>query len=299
MIISASRRTDIPAFYGEWFRARLEAGFFDRVNPYNPSQIKRISLAPADVDCFVFWTKNPAPFLETLKYLNMLNYKYYFQLTLNDYPDFFEPGLPSVEKRVEALRRLSDIISPEKIVWRYDPIVISDVTPVEYHLERFDRLCKAIADNVGRAVISFMVHYKKVRRALENLEIRKGVKFIDMAEPENQAPLNETAAGLAGIAARRGVSLYSCCAHPEIKKHGIYPAACIDGEHIKKLFNAEKNFKKDKSQRKDCLCVESADMGVYDTCPHGCVYCYATMNQARAAENFKKHSSSSPSLMRY
>jgi len=154
MIISASRRTDIPAFYGEWFRARLEAGFFDRVNPYNPSQIKRISLAPADVDCFVFWTKNPAPFLETLKYLNMLNYKYYFQLTLNDYPDFFEPGLPSVEKRVEALRRLSDIISPEKIVWRYDPIVISDVTPVEYHLERFDRLCKAIADNVGRAVIS-------------------------------------------------------------------------------------------------------------------------------------------------
>ena len=299
MIISASRRTDIPAFYGEWFRGRLDAGFFDRVNPYNPRQVGRISLAPENVDCFVFWTKDPAPFFEILKYLNTRNYKYYFQFTLNDYPGLFEPGLPPVEKRVETMKRLSDIAGPDRIVWRYDPIIISGATGPQYHIEKFGRLCEAIADNVERAVVSFMVHYKKVRRALETIELKRGVRFIDAALPENASPLNETAAGLARVAKGFGVPLYSCCAPPEIEKHGIHPAACIDGSLIKKIFNIEKDFKKDKSQREDCLCVESADMGVYDTCPHGCVYCYATLNQARAAENLRKHSASAPSLMRH
>jgi len=155
MIISASRRTDIPAFFSNWFMNRVREGYFYSVNPFNSNQITKVSLESPDVDAICFWTKNPRPLIKHLIELENLGLNYYFQFTLNPYGKEFEPGLPSLEKRIATFRALSGQIGQERVVWRYDPVILSNATPVEWHLERADFIASSLSGRTDRLVFSF------------------------------------------------------------------------------------------------------------------------------------------------
>lgn len=275
MIISASRRTDIPAFFGEWFSNRIKEGYFYRINPYNPKQVKSFSLLPEDVDVFVFWTKNPRPFFKYLDLVEGMGFNYLFHYTLNDYPRIFEPGIPSVSQRLDNFKELSDRIGPKRIIWRYDPIILSTLTPLEYHVEKVTMLARELSGYTERMVISFLDFYGKTKKRLDRLSLTGGIRFNDWLAIENLESLDNLSAQIAAIAKDNGIQVFTCSEGIDLQKRGILPGSCIDGDLINETFGIRRRWKKDPSQRKNCHCVASVDMGVYDTCKFECVYCYA------------------------
>lgn len=297
MIISASRRTDIPAFFGDWFIKRIEEGFFYNINPFNPRQVKGFSLNPEDVDAFVFWTKNPQPFIKHLDYLDQRSYHYYFQYTLNDYPKIFEPHVPPVHERIETFVELSKRIGKGKVIWRYDPIVISSLTPVQYHLEKIAYISSRLKGQAQRVMISFLEFYSKVKNRLKKLEAQYGIQFTDLTANEHRQELLELARKIREIAQKNGLQVFSCAETVDLDKIGIERGSCIDGNFIKTLFGIHKRYRKDPNQRKECLCVESVDMGVYNTCQFQCSYCYANFSEKMVRQNLQKHFPDSPSLI--
>ncbi|MFZ5753433.1 MAG: DUF1848 domain-containing protein [Bacillota bacterium] len=297
MIISASRRTDIPAFFGDWFIKRIEEGFFYNINPFNPRQVKGYSLLPEDVDAIVFWTKNPQPFIKHLDYLDQRGYHYYFQYTLNDYPKIFEPHVPPVHERIETFVELSKRIGKGKVIWRYDPIVISSLTPVEYHLEKIAYISSCLKGQAQRAMISFLEFYSKVNNRLKKLETQYGIQFTDFTANEHRKELLELAEKFKEIAHKNGLQIFSCTETVDLDQIGIEPGSCIDGKLIQKLFGIQKRYRKDPNQRKECLCVESVDMGVYNTCQFQCSYCYANFSEKMVHNNLNKHFKDSSSLI--
>jgi len=297
MIISASRRTDIPAFYGEWFMNRVNEGFFLRVNPMNLKQQKIISLRPADVDCFVFWSKNPSPFLKNLKTLDERGYNYYFQFTVNDYPSIFEPRLPAVSVRTEIFKKLSEIIDPAKVIWRYDPIILSNQTPVEYHIDRFARLASVLGDYTHRVTISFFDMYVKINAKLIKLEKENKLVVEDIAAPHNKEKLGILLQNLVSIARAEGLEMQTCAEIQDLDEFGIGHGKCLDPELINSVFGLSLNIKKDPYQRAQCLCATSVDMGFYNTCRFNCSYCYATISEKAVLNNMKKHNPQSPALL--
>ena len=169
MIISASRRTDIPAFYSPWFFNRIKEGYVLVPNPFNSKMISKVSLNPAVIDCIVFWTKNPAPMIEKLDKLE--DYKYYFQFTLNPYGEKLENNLPSVAKRIDIFKRLSDKIGREKVIWRYDPILTNEEFNVSFHKEAFARIADGLKDHTEKCMLGFIDHYQHIRTAVGQLSL--------------------------------------------------------------------------------------------------------------------------------
>jgi hypothetical protein len=271
-IISVSRRTDIPAFFGEWFSVKLKCGFADYKNPFS-GKIQRVSLLKEDVSCFVFWSKNFIPFVPVLKDLKENGYNFYFNYTINNYPKIFEPALPDLELLINNLKLLSDSYSSETINWRYDPIIISGHTDIDFQINNFRSLAENLKGYVKRCFISFVSLYKKVVRNFEKLEKLGNVKIY---EPDQLIKI-EIANMLSEIAQDDGIKVYSCCS--DYLVHGlINKASCIDGKLIVDLFYNDKivDFKnKIKPTRDGCGCYESIDIGEYNTCGHNCVYCYA------------------------
>lgn len=276
MIISASRRTDLPAFYGQWFMNRIREGFFLSINPFNRNQQKTISLSTGEVDAFVFWSKNPRPFLKNLDIVDSLGYRYVFQFTLNDYPRLLEPGMPHLHHRIETFQRLSEKIGKEKVVWRYDPILISNLTPATYHLERFQQLAESLSPWTNRVMISFYDGYGKADRRMKLLEKAKG---LVLQEPSSDEDFLQLLKGMGEVAQNHSLSLYSCAEEMDLAEYGIKHGACIDIPWINQVFSIQLPNKKDPNQRKECLCGISIDMGSYDTCPFACQYCYATSSE--------------------
>jgi len=274
-IISASRRSDIPAFHADWFMTRIREGYFERVNPYNRRQVSRISLAPANVEAIVFWSKNPRPFLPHLAELDSRGYQYYFQFTLNPYGEEFEPGLPALRERIDTFRELAARIGPARVVWRYDPVILSSATPVAWHLEAVEELAAALRGRAERLVISFLDFYGKVRSRLEKLHRSSGIACADITLPGMEAQLERLAAGMGRIGAAHGLSVFSCAEEVALERFGIEHGSCIDGDMIRELRGGGGRFLRDKSQRPACRCARSVDMGVYDSCAYGCLYCYA------------------------
>lgn len=297
MIISASRRTDIPAFYGEWFHNRIKAGYFYRISPYNPSQVKGFSLLPEDVDAFVFWTKNPRPFFKRLGLIDEIGYNYLFLYTLNDYPPVLEPRVPSISERLRAFKELSAKIGPKRVVWRYDPIILSSLTPLEYHLQKITKLASELSGYTKRMVISFLDFYGKVRKRLDRLSNATGIRFEDWLAIENSESLAVLIAQIAAIARDNGIQVFTCSEAIDLEKYGVFQGSCIDGNLINKAFGLDKQWRKDPFQRKDCRCVASVDMGVYDTCKFQCVYCYASNSAGAVRETIKNHYPDSPALI--
>lgn len=297
MIISASRRTDIPAFYADWFMMRVREGFFHRVNPFNSRQVSSFSLKPEDVGAVCFWTKNPRPLMPHLDELNERGLNCYFQFTLNPYDTIFEPNVPPLQERIETMIELAGRIGRERVVWRYDPVILTSATPVSWHLEQAERIAGKVCAATGRLVFSFYDFYGRGEGRLSKALTGSGVTLEDIAAPEQQKSLEQIARGLKEVADRHNLQIFTCSEDVELDAIGIRHGACIDGDLVRELFGINASSKNDKNQREACNCVESADMGIYNSCRFRCAYCYANFNAGMIEGNGRKHYPESPSLL--
>ena len=288
-IISVSRRTDVPAFYGDWFMRRLEGGFVGVVNPFGGRKYI-VSLMREDVVCFVFWSKNFNPFLENLKVIDEMGYKFYFNYTITTLPGVFESNVER-QAALEGLKQLSKTYSPRHINWRFDPIIISSVCDRDFYIRTFEEVASEFEGLVERCYFSFVTEYGKVKHNFQELEKTAGVKITNCSENFKIDLANE----LSEIAKRHGMWMFSCCGD-YLVNGGIQKGHCIDGSVIESLFFPEGLAYKEKPTRAECGCTESSDIGTYDTCPHGCVYCYANVNKHRAVKSFGKHDKDSAFL---
>lgn len=285
MILSASRRTDIPAYYSEWFFNRLKAGHVLVRNPMNPHRISKISLSPKDVDGIVFWTKNPAPMLSRLEGLR--DFPFYFQFTLNAYGKDAEPNVPSKGgSLVPAFRELSRRIGKGRIVWRYDPVFFNEKYTPEYHMEYFDRLANLLAGCTETCTVSFLDFYR---------HLGKKLAFLGTGEPSAERKLR-LMRHFSQTAADCGMTLRACAEDTDFSRFGVLPAHCIDKSRLERLCGCRLDLGKDRNQRPACGCCESVDIGAYDTCPNGCLYCYANRSARAVRGNAARYDPSSPLL---
>lgn len=292
MIVSASRRTDLPAFYADWFFERLRRGFCQVANPYNPRQVSRVSLRPGDVAAFVFWSKNPEPMLDRLDLLEAGGHVYYFLYTLNDYPPLLEPGVPPVAERLITFERLADRLGPARVVWRYDPIVLGGPCTADAHRRCFERLVGRLAGASERVIVSALDFYRKTERRLAALENERS-RFV--RDPWRDGTLRSLLADLAAMAAARGLQMQACAQPQDLRPLGIAPARCIDPELLARLGRPVPQ-RKDRGQRPACGCAPSRDIGAPDTCLHGCRYCYATRSPELARRRHAAHRPNAPLL---
>lgn len=285
MILSVSRRTDIPNYYSQWFYNRIKEGFVYVRNPMNTHQVSRIEITPDVVDCIVFWTKNPEPMMERLEELSA--YHYYFQFTLTGYGRDMEPGIPHKrEKMIPVFQALSDRIGKEKVIWRYDPIIFSQRYTQEYHLKAFEQIAMALKGFTEKCVISFVDEYAKNRKNMELL----GAYEMDRYQ------LPEFAKKISQIAKRNGMDTGSCAESIDLAECGIKHNCCIDKELIEKIIGGRIKAGKDRNQRAECGCMESVEIGAYHTCKNGCKYCYANSSAENVARNCSKYDPTSPIL---
>jgi hypothetical protein len=294
MIISASRRTDIPAFYTPWFINRIRAGFCTAPNPFNPQQIQHVSLKPADVEVIVFWTRNARPLFPFLTELDERGYRYYFQYTLMNNPKVLDAHAPATERAVETFRELSDKVGSQKVIWRYDPMVFSELTPPEFHRRSFHSIAQALRGYTQRSVISILDVYPKIKKRLGEME-KQGAALLPF--DGTQTWFGSLIRDIVSIARENDLEIVSCAEELDLQPNGVRPGKCIDDETIFRVFGLEVAHLKDPGQRKACGCVVSKDIGMYDSCLFGCRYCYATSNFERARINYRRHDPQSPSLL--
>jgi len=250
-----SRRTDIPAFYGKWFMNRVRAGWCAVPNPFNSKQVSRVEFNPKDI-VILFWTRWAAPFLKYIDELEQLGYRFYFQYTLVNYPKAIDPNSPSLDKAITAFRRLAERIGPEKVIWRYDPILFSQTTDTDFHLETFANIAERLSGATKQVVISVVDSYENAANRLDRL----GKEHSDLQyrpfDVSRDGPLFQK---LADIAKSHGMGIQSCAEEIDLRPFGIEPGKCIDDGLIGKLFGLDVNHRKDKGQRKACGCVESRE----------------------------------------
>lgn len=285
MILSVSRRTDIPNYYSEWFYNRIKAGFLYVRNPMNIHQVSRIDLSPEVVDCIVFWTKNPANMLERLE--ELYEYQYYFQFTLTGYGRDIEPNLP--DKRNELIgtfKKLSEKIGKERVIWRYDPILINERYGAEYHLKAFDEIANRLRDHTEKVIISFVDLYAKTQRNT------KGLNIQNLSKEQMVGIAKE----LEKIAKRNRLVIETCAEQIDLTGIGIKHGSCIDKKLIEKISGCRSVMEKDKNQREECGCYESMEVGTYNTCKNGCKYCYANFNNEKVKGSMELYDANSPLL---
>lgn len=292
MIISASRRTDIPAFYAEWLVQRLREGYCTIPNQWNRKQVSRISLRPEDVDVIVFWTRNPRPLMPYLDELDSRGYRYYFQYTILGYPRELERSTPPMAAATETFCELAERLGPGRVIWRYDPIVFTGLTTPAFHRENFQRLAESLRNRTHRVVISIVDMYRKTETRLKELEGTPAA-----VQPCEPGEFQELMRDLAGLARANGMDIVSCAEEIDLQPFGIRPGKCIDDAVIAAAFGLHVPTQKDPAQRRACGCVVSRDIGMYDSCLCGCRYCYATQDFDRAKANFERHDPASPSLL--
>ena len=279
MILSASRRTDIPGFYSEWFINRLKAGYVFTKNPMNPNQVRKIILSPDQIDCIVFWTKDPKNMMDKLSEIDQLGYSYYFQFTLNPYRKDMERYLRRKDDIILTFQKLSDLLGKDRVLWRYDPIILNDDITMNYHRFEFEKLCRSLQGYTNLCTISFVDVYSKLNKEVKEKVVR------DI--PEEQ--IHQLASAVSDIAGGYGIELKACCERIDLRADGVKPASCIDKDTVERLSGLTVTAKKDKNQRQGCGCVQSVDIGVYNTCKNGCIYCYANYSEASIHRNIKKH----------
>lgn len=285
MILSVSRRTDIPAFYSEWFFNRLKEGFVYVRNPMNIHQVSRIVLSPEVIDCIVFWSKNPRPMLARMDELK--DYMYYFQFTINAYDKGIEVGVPRKEGIIQTFKKLSEKIGRKRMIWRYDPILLTERMDKEYHYQYFEGIAKRLEGYTDTCVISFVDLYKKTQQNLRGTDAR---------EP-SMTEMKEMAGRLFLIAQKYGINVQTCAEEIALESVGVKHGKCIDNALIEDLLGVKLVVSKDPNQRKECGCVQSIDIGEYNTCAHGCKYCYANFKSEMVSRNFEKHDPASPLLV--
>ena len=281
MILNISGRTDIAAFYSDWLMNRLDEGFIDVRNPFNPKLVSRIMMD--DVDLIFFCTKNPIPILNKIKDIKK---KVYFHITLTSYKKDIEPNVPPKGKIIEAIKKLSDIIGKDNIVIRYDPILMNEEYTLEYHVKAFDNLCNLLDGYINKILISFIDDYKNVRNNYKTLKYRKltendyktiGTSFSESCKKHNMV-------------------VHTCGEERDLTEYGFIKDECISKELAFKLTG--KTYKKWKARKNvACNCVESVDIGVYNSCKHFCKYCYANYDEKQVIDNYSKHNPKSSLLI--
>jgi hypothetical protein len=286
MIVSASFRTDIPAFYGSWFQNRFRAGFCRVVNPYGGAPY-RVALRDG-IDGFVFWTRNAEPFHPMLAEVRAAALPFVVQYTVTGYPRALERSVVDPARAVETIRHLAGDYGPRAVVWRYDPVLLTDLTPPEWHIRQFAALAKELEGLVDEVVLSFAQIYKKTDRNLAAAARAHGFSWRDPEHEEKLLALERFRA----LAAERGMRL-TLCTQPDLPGEA---ARCIDAQRLAEI-GGRPFITKTKGNRPGCLCAESRDIGAYDSCPHGCVYCYAVNHPALARETFRRHDPEAESLI--
>lgn len=289
-IVSVSRRTDIPAFYADWFMRRVREGYVRYLNPYG-GQEHVVSLLPEDVHAFVFWSKNYNPLIKYLPELEERGHYFYFHFTITGLPKTFEDLVIPVDDAVATFRMLAERCGPKHVQWRFDPIIISSLTGPDFYVRRFEEIASRLHGATERCYFSFVCMYSKVRRNLEMLGKEHNISCYDLPAADKTA----LAVRLQQTADRYGITLYSCC-DEALATGSVRQAQCVDGELLYELFPHKPKQTKINSTRKGCQCVISRDIGAYDTCPHGCIYCYANLNKDLAVKRFKAHDPSSDIL---
>ena len=304
-IISASRSTDIPTFYSDWFINRWEAGYLKWVNPFNG---KPLYVSFKNVRVVVFWTKNPKPIFKYLDYLDKNIPNYYFQFSLNDYDkDGFEAKVPSVESRIKTFKELSNRLGKKRVVWRFDPLILTDKIDVKELLKRVKRIGDELKNYTTKLVFSFVDIgiYRKVENNLK----KENVNYIEWSSEL----MEQFAEGISRINQDWNLELGTCSEKIELSKYGINHNRCIDDDLMIDIFSEDKKLMdflgvkiepanlfgeqekiktkklKDKGQREDCGCIVSKDIGQYNTCPHECNYCYANTSKEIAKKNYRLH----------
>ncbi len=279
-VISVSRRTDIPAFYTEWFMNRIREGFARYRNPFG-GKMCEVSLKPDDVIAFVFWSRNYAPLLPHLPELEKRGYGGYFHFTLTDYGQPLERNAPPAEKMLDVFKRLAELTSPQHVLWRFDPIILSNTITDEMIVEKFDFLARQLSGFTECCYISFVDLYRKVQKNVATLA-EQGVQMYD---PEDEIK-KDIAARLAAIGEQYGIRLYACCEALLLDVPGIHQAHCVDPLLLHDLFPEKFQTLKPAPTREGCGCFASRDIGAYDTCIHGCRYCYANSSHEKALKRF-------------
>lgn len=287
MIISASRRTDIPAFYSEWLINRLKDGFVYIRNPRYLNRIVSVALNTDVVDCIVFWTKNPQPMLNKLEIIDKMGYAYYFQFTITPYDRDVEPNLPVKYEIMQTFKELSNKIGKHRIIWRYDPVIISREFSEQYHIDAFGKMCDLLGGYTDTCILSFVDVYPKVQK-------RMG---FTMDYEVNHLTINRLAQRFSQIAKYHKITIETCAEAVDLSVYGIFHTSCIDSKRIESIIGCPVHRKKDLIQRQVCGCIESIGIGFYDCCSYGCSYCYATTNEAAVRKNIRLHDRHSPMLI--
>lgn len=281
MIISASRRSDIPCCYSEWFLNRLQEGYVLIPNPRNANRLGRVGLSPENVDCIVFWTKNPAPMMEKLPRIDDMGYKYYFEFTVTPYGKNIERNLPDKHTVIDTFKRLSEKTGPKGVDWRFDPILKNERFTVSWIAGQYARLCEQLHDYTERCIISFVDEYSHIR---------------NRTDAPSRSEMLEIAAAVSEIAAQYRLPVFTCAEEIDLSGFGIGHSSCIDRQKVEQLIGAPITAKKDAGQRPACGCIESVDVGVYDTCGNGCAYCYAVTSEKTLNRRMREHDPRSPLL---
>ncbi len=282
MIVSASYRTDIPAYYAEWFLRRLKAGYSLVKNPYS-GRYYRVSLDRRDVSAFVFWTRNLGPFIGVLEEIDSLGIPFIVQYSITCYPAALERRVVPLETCVQHVRYLAKRFGPRVVVWRYDTIILTSLTPVSFHFERFSKIAKMLQGCTDEVVVSWANMYKKTVRNIKKASETHPFTWFDPPDKEKMEILLE----LEGVARENGMKM-SVCGQRQYVKGRISDSSCVDAKRISDVAGREIEAAR-KPHRLGCGCYESRDIGEYDTCPHGCVYCYAVNDHDIAMKNYLKH----------
>ncbi|MBI2177888.1 MAG: DUF1848 domain-containing protein [Candidatus Tectomicrobia bacterium] len=278
-VVSVSRRTDVPAFHVPWFLKRLEEGFAEYRNPFS-GKLHRVSLRPEDVRAFVFWTRNPAPLLPHLGRVEERGAPFYFLYTVNGYPKALERAVPPLDQAVRTFAKLSERLGPGRVRWRYDPIYLSKETDAAFHRRNFGRIASALQGSAGECIASFADMYGKVRRNAAKLP--GGLRPEEGELPARKALLDE----LAEMAGERGMRLLACC-EDALVGGPAGKARCVDPDLLDRIAPLTGGRLPLRPTREECGCAASRDIGAYDTCPHGCVYCYANASPEAALARYR------------
>ena len=260
----------MPAHRPEFLADVLKKGFTETVNPFNANQRRRVELSPRAVDSIVLWSKDPRSLLEEPLYAALRPYAFYVQYTLNGYGADIEPGVPPLTERIDTYLRLADAFGPERVRWRYDPILLTPSFGISAHREAFGRIARALEGHADACTISFLDVYRRIEKAMRRLSMRP---------PEREEAL-EIARALSETAREHGISLSTCAEPEDYAAFGIRPARCIDAEHLSRIAGHPVAAQKDKNQRPHCGCAQAVDIGSYGRCPFGCAYCYASTGRA-------------------
>ena len=284
MILNTGCRTDIPAYYSEWFYNRIRAGYVLTRNPYRPEQALKYRLDPEVVDALCFCTKNPQPMLSRLSELSA--FRQFWFVTVTPYGKEIEPFVPEKQQVLESVRQLSAQIGAKAVGWRYDPVFITAKYSPEYHLRSFEKMAAALSGYVSSCVVSFIDLYEKTKR---NFPQARTVAF------EEQKRLVQA---FAAIGRQYGIPLRTCCENAALAQYGADVSGCMTREVLEAALNCRLDVPKSKkSPRAQCDCLLGADIGMYNTCPHGCVYCYANYDRRTVAQNVRLHDPNSPFLI--